>query len=70
MVEGSENIVTYGEVLLAYLSIYVLDFYLFSYKTMKHTWNSSSVTPNPPPSKVTSRNTHAKKYKAAILSHC
>ena len=37
---------------------------------MYPTWNSSSVTPNPPPSKVTVRIMDAYTCRAAILSQC
>ena len=38
---------------------------------MKSTWNSSSVTPNPPANKVMIKKVKARKvYWAAILSQC
>ena len=67
-VEGSENKATYGWVLLLIISGIILKFLSISCKTVKLTWNSSSVNPAVFPSKVTVRNINAKMWKAAILS--
>ena len=67
MTENPGNEVPYGGLLFVIVCKNFDKSTLTSLRSMKATWNSSSVTPNPLPSKITVRKANAAICKAAML---